>query len=132
MKLRIKGNSIRLRLTRPEVETLGAGRAVEEETRFADGAAFRYKLAVDPHAQETGATFADGLLLVRLPGPVVARWARDIIVGLEHSVSLRDGGQLRILVEKDFACLSPGRTAEDADAYPNPGKCRSLGTSEED
>jgi hypothetical protein len=33
-----------------------------------------------------------------------------------------DGKTLRILVEKDFACLTKPPHEDDADAFPNPNK----------
>ncbi len=135
MKLRIKGNTIRLRLTRPEVESLGVGEVarVEERTRFGDGAELVYRLVVDASAATPGATFVGGVVTVTLPSVVAKRWARENVVGLEHVEALRDGGELRILVEKDFACLDQSMTrGEDQQgAYPNPGVCRSLGNAED-
>ena len=133
MKLRIKGNTIRLRLTRPEVEGLGASGVLEERTRFGDGAELVYRLVVDASATTPGATFVGGVVAVTLPAAVAQRWARENVVGLEHAVALRDGGELRILVEKDFACLDRSMAAGDdlPGAYPNPGVCRSLGNAED-
>jgi hypothetical protein len=122
MKLRIRGNSIRLRLTQPEVGTLASGGAVEERTRFPDGAVLRYRLVSDGAAGEPGATFQDGVLTVRLPTAAVGRWARETVVGLEHTTPLNGGGELRLLVEKDFECLNPTRGESDEGAYPNPAK----------
>ena len=125
MKLRIKGNSIRLRLTRPEVGALVERGVVAEETRFADGAVLGYRVvsdAVQADGAEPGALFVDGVVTVRLPAAVVGRWARENIVGLEHVELLKGGGELRILVEKDFECLQVGNPESDAGAYPNPGR----------
>ncbi len=120
MKLRIKGNSIRLRLTQPEVAALAAGAAVEERTEFPDGGQFRYRLVSDNTAIQPGATCADGVLTVRLPTDAVTRWARETIVGLEFATPLKSGGELRLLVEKDFACLNPRRDESDEGTYPHP------------
>ena len=58
-------------------------------------------------------------MIVWLPATAVGRWARETVVGLEFSSPLKDGGELRVLVEKDFACLRGGRDNE-AGTYPNP------------
>lgn len=44
MKLRIEGNSIRLRLTQPELSRFGATGRVEETLRLADGRRLVYAL----------------------------------------------------------------------------------------
>ena len=120
MKLRIKGNSIRLRLTQPEVAALASGAAVQERTEFPGGAEFRYRLLSDDVAKEPAATCADGVLTVRLPTAAVTRWARETIVGLEFAAPLKSGGELRLLVEKDFTCLNPRRDEIEEGTYPHP------------
>ena len=106
---------------------------VEERTQFGDGAELVYRLVVDASVTTPGATFVDGVVTVTLPAVVVERWVRETVVGLEHAVPLRDGGELRILVEKDFACLdrSMTRGEDQQGTYPNPGVCRSLGNAED-
>lgn len=120
MKLRMKGNSIRLRLTQPEVAALASGAAVEESTRFPDGAEFRYRLVSSAEASEPGATFAHGMMTVMLPTAAVGRWARETVVGLEFASALKNGGELRLLVEKDFECLNPRREDREEGAFPHP------------
>ena len=122
MKLRIRGNSVRLRLTRPEVEQLLTTGAVEERTCFADGGALGYRVMADAAVSEPGVAFRDGVVTVRLPPAAVERWGRATVVGLEHATPLRNGGELRLLVEKDFACLNPARGESEEGAFPNPRK----------
>ena len=119
MKLRMKGNSIRLRLTQPEVALLASGTAVEERTGFPGGGTLVWRLVSDHQATEPGAGFKDGVMIVWLPAAAVGRWARETVVGLEFASPLKSGGELSVLVEKDFACLRGGRD-DEAEAYPNP------------
>ncbi len=51
MKLRIKGDSLRLRLTQGEVTALDTGGVVEEKVRFGGGAALIYRLRRDCSGQ---------------------------------------------------------------------------------
>ncbi|HCD26613.1 MAG TPA: hypothetical protein DER02_03775, partial [Gammaproteobacteria bacterium] len=44
VKLRLRGNTLRLRLTVGEVAALGAGDEVTEATLFPDGSTLRYRL----------------------------------------------------------------------------------------
>ena len=120
MKLRIKGNTIRLRLTEPEVGVLASEGAVEERTVFPNGSTLVYRLVSDSAARESGAGFKDGVIIVWLPTAAVGRWARGTVVGLEFVSPLKDGGELRVLVEKDFACLHSGSGGREVGAYPNP------------
>jgi hypothetical protein len=114
MKLRIKGDSIRFRLLRGEVEALIEKGFLSEETRFSSDSAenFYYGLIASNEAAETEAKFEGGRIMVVLPRVVVENWANGDNVGIEAS---QNG--LEILIEKDFAC--PGRPddPDNADAF---------------
>ena len=112
MKIRIKGNTIRFRVTRPEVAKLAEGAALRESMEF--GAGQRLVWILDRGAGFEAA-FRDGMVTVRLPASDVERWAAGDDEGIYGT-----SGTIDIAVEKDFACL--GRAA-DPDAFPNPGKC---------
>lgn len=125
MKLRLKGNSIRLRLDRKDLATLAEVGRVEDALRFGpgDGSAFVYAVEVgDAPRGGPWASYRAGRLTVSFDRRDVQEWADDDRVGFER-VQEVDGGSVRILVEKDFACLD--RTAghaDDAHAFPNPSK----------
>jgi hypothetical protein len=110
VKLRIRGNSIRLRLTRGEVDALGARRFVEETVALRP-AALVYRIEVGATAL---ATFEAGRLVVRVPEAVVRDFCDTERVGFEQACD-----DVRVLVEKDWQCLAP-RDEEDADAFPHP------------
>jgi hypothetical protein len=61
------------------------------------------------------ATYEASRILVTVPSERGRAWADSDEVGIE-----RDDGALRILIEKDFACLKPRSGEDDADAFPNP------------
>jgi hypothetical protein len=119
MKLRIRGNSIRLRLTRGEVDRVGAGETVEEIVDL-HPVPLAYSLVVR-EAVKIEAIFDGGSLAVVVPEHEVAEWANGDEVGMEA-----ESGGVRILIEKDFACVQP-RTGEDESdmfEHPNPsGAC---------
>jgi len=123
MKLRLQGNSLRLRLRQGEVRRLVERGVVEERTEFAE-AAFVYALRVTDAAQ-ISADVKQYRIEVAVPRGVARQWASGEQVGIEGSQPTPGGKALRILVEKDFECIDapPGDTQEDA--YPNPraGKC---------
>jgi Family of unknown function (DUF7009) len=120
MKLRIRDNSIRLRLTRGEVDLLAADGRVAARTEFADGRAFGYVLESSPASVSPGATFSDRVITVRLPESTVKEWAVSEQVSISGEQLLGDGDSLAILVEKDFRCLVPRDGEDDADMYEHP------------
>lgn len=116
MKLRIKGDSLRLRLTRGEVGQLAATGKISVDMHLAD-ARLTYALNSDPDSQQFLAVFSESCLTVSLPESMVQQWADT------DKVSLRgQHGPLQILVEKDFSCLQPREGEDDADAFPHPGQ----------
>jgi hypothetical protein len=118
MKIRIKGDSVRLRLMRSEVALFGERGWLEEETRL-PGGTFRYRLQRDGAVKVVDAVWTGDGIVVRVPEAVAERWVTTEQVGFRESVRPQEGVLLTVLVEKDFACLDP--TDEDqTDAYPNP------------
>ena len=119
MKLRIRGNSIRLRLTKSEVERLGATGGIEDAVEFGTGSSrLRYELRTTPSGGETRAKFEDHCLSVSIPGGDADSWIRSEQVGIEAMQPIGDGNFLRILVEKDFACLAERAGEDDSDTFP--------------
>lgn len=120
MKLRIKGDSIRLRLSQSEVEAVQSGQAVEISTGFPGGQELRYSLI--PGGKGTGldAHFEGGNLQVRVPTDQGTQWASGPDVSLRGSVSLGNGRTLSILVEKDFQCLVPRDGEDESGLFPHP------------
>ena len=132
MKLRIRGNSIRLRVTQSEVAKLIAGDAVEETTVIGD-AQFGYALIpqnADSADDASAGSSSDGASLVAaslttLDGSTQLRvtlsaayaraWGESNEVGITADVDA-----LSVLIEKDFACLDPRDGVEDSDTFPNP------------
>lgn len=124
MKLRVRDGSVRLRLTKSEVRALAEEGRVESAVSFGGGRALRWSLAVDASAAAVGASFDGGSVAVTLPAAVAREWASSERVGVEGEQRV-DDGVLRILVEKDFACLTARPGEDDADAYANPNEsCR--------
>ena len=121
MKLRIRGNTLRLRLTRSEVEAIGAGKTVVELTEFPDGTTLSYRLVpgaeLSARQSMTGHVFD---IAVEIPHTAASVWAAS-----DDEVSFNSEGavqvdQLAILIEKDFTCITPREGEEEIDTYPNP------------
>lgn len=128
MKLRIRGNSMRMRLKRGEVDRLAAGTCIVEETHF-PGAVLTYRLDVS-ESNGFSASFDNGTLLVSLPKSKVLDWARTDEVSLFAEQKVPGSDSLSLLIEKDFSCLEPGHhrdCEDDEDTFPHPS-AQSAGT----
>ncbi len=118
MKIRIKGNSVRFRLTQTEVSTLCTAGRIEEKTGFNE-AEFNYAVQVVYDLVELNAEFKASTILLKLPKNMAEGWDVNETIGFENKVTLDNGNELALLLEKDFTCLD--NTIEDqSDNYPNP------------
>lgn len=121
MKLRIRGDTLRLRLKRSEVDRIAEGSSIVEQTHFPDSV-LTYRLDVAGN-NEISAQFDNGNLIVSLPRSKALHWADTDEVSLHATQELSDAGVLSLLIEKDFGCLEPGHHRvddEDADTFPHP------------
>jgi hypothetical protein len=109
-----------MRLTRGEVDTLRDAGRVESEVRFGPETTMRYALAADPSVEAPIASFTSQGVEVRLPSASADRWTGSEDVGIEARQSTGEGRQLRILIEKDFQCLTKRPDEDDSDAFGNP------------
>jgi hypothetical protein len=129
MKLRIKGNSLRIRVGRRELaDFLHSGR-IQDTIHFASApeAKLTYALEVSTaDTTETHVRYLNQEVTVVLTPSQVLQWSKNDEVGVYTQVSLGTGALLDILVEKDFACLD--RSDEDnLDTFANPNagiKCQ--------
>ena len=117
MKLRLQGNSVRLRLTRSEVERLREVGLVEESVDFGGGAVLAYRLQSRPEQGPVEAAFSQGIVTVSVSREVAHVWAGSDEVGLYVQ-----SGVLTISIEKDFRCLTRRADEQEPDAYPHPGQ----------
>ncbi len=120
MKLRIRDNSLRLRLTRGEVDLLRDEGIIAARTEFPGGRHFEYVVESSPASVKPGAFLSASVITVRLPEAVVRAWANSEQVSISDEMLLDDGEKLGILVEKDFACLAPREGEDESDMFPNP------------
>lgn len=118
MKLRIRGNSIRLRLLRGEVARFGADGAVRETIDFG-AAQMTYVLQREGGGENLSAVFDGGQITVFVPEETAREWTETDLITLENEQILENGETLKILVEKDFVCLDRPHDEDNRDAYPN-------------
>lgn len=114
MKLRIQGNSLRLRLTQKDVAQVRNCGLVESHIEFAPGHSLSYLLEGSPIVRTMSATFDGRVIRVTIPIHELTDWVESDQIGLE--TQSQTGVQL--LIEKDFKCLHRPLDQE-ADAYPH-------------
>lgn len=121
MKLRIKGNSIRLRLTQSEVEEIEKGNTVTEDISFGkQSPAFHYALAPDEKSKLIQAQYHEHILQIFLPSSQAKKWASTDQVGIESEILIEGEQSLYVLIEKDFQCLHQRPREDERDNFPNP------------
>lgn len=120
MKLRVLDNSIRLRLTRSEVDAVNDSGLVRVRVRFAGSNTFDYVLESSPATVKPEAHISNNVLTVRLPEMDVQQWAASEQVSIRSAQLLDGDDQLTILVEKDFQCLAPREGEDESDMFPHP------------
>ena len=119
MKIRIKGNSIRLRLTKSEVDTFGQNGYVEEKTEFGNNL-FIYALRTNPDVSELTASFVGLKITMHVPPAIANEWTTTDQVGYSNTVTFENGKQLFLLLEKDFKCIDAPAYEDQSDNYEHP------------
>ncbi|MGH9586546.1 MAG: DUF7009 family protein [Acidobacteriaceae bacterium] len=122
MKLRIRGDSLRFRLSQGEVSSLQSGDSVRDSIHFSDDAndALTYSLQGSDGVAQPIARFTGREIQVHLPHSAVDRWATSDEVGIEFSQPVNQAKRLRLIIEKDFRCLQPRPEEDEADNFPHP------------
>jgi hypothetical protein len=122
MKLRIKGNSLRFRVSPSEMRRLLDTGRIEETIYLGsdDGAKLTYALEHTPHVPAAPVRFRHQEITAVVSSQDAQRWAAGQDVGL-YGESQSSHGPLQFAVEKDFACLDKS-DADNADTFPNPNQ----------
>ena len=122
MKLRIKGDSLRLRVSPSEVFRLLESGRIEETIHFGterDAKLTYALLAVSGQTTPVTLRHLPHEIALLVPAVQARAWADTEQVGIYGAVDT-GAGKLELAVEKDFACLD--RSAENHDTYPNPSQ----------
>lgn len=131
MKLRIKGDSLRLRISPSEMNRLVTTGRIEDAVHFGAAPDARLTYALETvttgeQSLDAGEQTASQISIRHTPTEVVVlmskveidAWASGSEVGLYGRVNAGER-QLEIAVEKDFACLD-GEENQNQDTFPNP------------
>ncbi len=123
MKIRMLGNSIRLRLSQQEVQLLLDKGEVMESVHFAN-AVLHYSLQKQA-IEQIACDFQNNHIKVTIPEAIVKKWATTEQVGVETIIQNSNDTSLKILIEKDFKCLTARPGEDESDLFPNPEKAHS-------
>ena len=120
MKLRIHGDSIRLRLNRREVAEFAAAGRLEQVCHYGPGADDRlvYALGASESVKNPTIRFTGQAVSVILPRTLALSWTSTDKVQVSAAIPLAAGSCFTILVEKEFRRLHGANN--DPDLYPNP------------
>jgi len=121
MKLRIKGNSLRLRVTRSELQRLLEGAAVAETIHFGPhpDESLTYALVSGAQADSVNVLYRDRIVTVSISDDQLRGWSHEDQVGVYAAIDLGTAGALEVAIEKDFACLDRDDEEND-DTFANP------------
>ena len=127
MKLRIKGDTVRFRVSPSGVKSLMREGSLTSQIRFSlhPNRSLLYSLVLDENIHEPTVSFAGNEITARLPRGEAVHWASTDAVGLSREIQLDESSVLTLLVEKDFACLDLS-DVENEDTYPNPNAGRAC------
>ena len=119
MKLRIKGNTLRLRLSQTEVSTLQEDDEIKDYIEFVSNT-LTYMLEVtdldQPHCD-----FKEGRVVVQITRDQAKKWFSPQEVGFQFETKTKTNKEsIVVLVEKDFKCLTDRPNEDESDLFENP------------
>ena len=121
MKLRIRGNSLRIRLTRSEVDSFAKDGYLEEKTEFGSST-FVYALQAKDGIDFLKAAFEGNTITLFVPSSLPAIWAANEVVGYDNKMEPANSNNLYLLLEKDFKCIDAPPDEDQSDNFENPHK----------
>jgi hypothetical protein len=116
MKLRIRSNTLRLRLNQKEVEALSAGEVIKEKIDFPGSTALSYILTTAPSG-EAQLSFENGTIHITAPRVPLMNWVSSDEVGIYFTLQTGEK-PLKISIEKDLACIDGPEEERDPHAFP--------------
>ncbi len=119
MKIRIKGDSIRLRLTKSEVDALASNGRVEEHTHM-PGGTLSYMLRSERGIEDLSAHLQDTCIVISMPDTLAAAWPANDVVGYKNTITTENNNSLSLLIEKDFKCIDAPAEEDQSDNYEHP------------
>jgi len=119
MKIRIKGDSIRLRLTKSEVDALASIGSVEEHAHI-PGGTLSYMLRSERGIEDLSAHLQDSCIVISMPDKLASAWPANDIVGYRNTIAVGENESLLLVIEKDFKCIDAPAEEDQSDNYEHP------------
>ena len=111
MKLRIKNNTLRLRLSKSEISDLANNKTLTTSVGLSP-----QPLVFSLSAREAASIeHADNHLQFSMPLSVAQAFDQTDQVSYAY-----EAADISVLIEKDFVCLEPRTGEDETDNYPNP------------
>lgn len=112
MKLRLRANTIRLRLLKGEVDRLAQGETILET--LPTPVPFHFQV-IPSEVEDLLASFDSSSLDINVPRDWAHHWPASDEVGRSATSQ-----GIEILIEKDWACTTPRLQDDNDGTYPNP------------
>jgi len=119
MKLRIRENTLRIRLTQSEIKNIEEGLEVSSYLLFPNNGKLSYRITSHNNPLTT-LNYFENTIQIMLGELDRETLCDPSAVGVQNMHSTK-GDDLSLLIEKDFNCLHP-RDGEDQDTFPHPNK----------
>jgi len=122
MKVRLRKNTIRFRLTQTEAAKLLTAGTVKDSTSFGPGDDQRlsYSIRADEHCERFAIGLSANEIAAAVPAAALNEWLMGPLIELAGEQSIGDGQTIEIRIEKDLSCLKPRPGTDDDDTFPNP------------
>lgn len=117
MKIRIKGNSLRLRLSQTELKNFSEKKRCEDQIYFSKEHSLKYILDI---ASAFSAEFSNNSIQIAIPQQIAEHWIQTEEVSISHEIVIDETQTLKLLIEKDFQCLTVREGEDESDNFPNP------------
>ncbi len=120
MKIRIKDNTIRFRLSQTEVQVLLKEEQIQSQTVFPNGNIFVYSLV--GVEEEDNARIENNIIEIQIEKNKIKHWATTNDEGIYLNLKIPQNNDLKIAVEKDFKCLQERENEDESDLFDNPNE----------
>ncbi|NOT36121.1 MAG: hypothetical protein HOP11_01950 [Saprospiraceae bacterium] len=121
MKIRITGQSLRMRLNKQDIEQLHKNKSLCQSSSFGSLTTIQFQYELKIHSNPDITTdFSNNKLQVSIPDSIAANWLNTEQVGISATIKNSDNTELYVLIEKDFQCLVPRPQENEENNFPNP------------
>jgi len=119
MKIRIKDSSIRLRLSKVDINTLSDEGCVLAECQIMPSNTLKYMISIAEN-DEISIKMKYNTIDLKIPYEQLQQFTHGDQVGFDCTLPNGTDKGLYILVEKDFQCLVPRSHEDESNLYNNP------------